>query len=170
MGKRGPKPGTIKKSPELIEAMKGNKYAIGNRGPGPFKYTPEFIEKEAEALLEWCKKEDSYYITGFSLERGYSRENLFLWARKNQVFNRAYRIAKETQEYRLFQNSLKNKINPSIAKWGLACNHKWKEPPMEVINTSQSSAQKYLEIQEKENVNGDEPKTETEPPRIECET
>lgn len=150
-------------------APKGNKFAVGNNGGRPPRYTPEFIEKEAEALLKWCKKEDSYYITGFSLERGYSRENLAIWAKKNGEFARAYRIAKETQEYRLFQNSLKGKINPVIAKWGLACNHKWKEPPTEVINTSQSSAQKYLEIQENGYANGDERKTETDSNRIECE-
>lgn len=145
-----------------MPAPKGNQYAVGNKGQPPSKYTPEFIEKEAEELLKWCRKEDSYYLKGFALERGYHPEYLSRWSKKNQVFNHAFIQATHWQEFRLFKDALQNKINPGIAKWGLACNHKWKEPPTEVINTtSKSGAEQYEEEMKSGYTSKDESKADS---------
>lgn len=150
-------------NPNIAPPPLGNKRAVGNKGPDPFKYTEEFINGEAKALLEWCKKKDSYYVTAFSLERGYSVERLSAWAKKNSEFSKAYQIAKETQQVRLATGGLTNKTNPGFTKWMLACNHKWKEPPTEVINTtSKSGAEQYEEDMKREYAPKNEQETDSE--------
>lgn len=119
----------------------------GHHIGSPKKYTPEFVENEAKELLKWCKKADSYYVTGFALHRGYGRQRMHEWSKENQVFADAYSLATQWQEFRLFTDSLRNKINPAIAKWGLACIHKWKEPEPEMSKEAQAGFNKFLELE-----------------------
>lgn len=59
-----------------MAAPKGNKYAKGNKGPAPYKYTTDFIEQEAIALVKWSCKPDNVYFKRFALERGYPPDEL----------------------------------------------------------------------------------------------
>lgn len=142
----GPKPGTVKR-PDRAEAMKGNQYAIGNKGPPPSKYTPEFIENEAKELLKWSKKKDNLYMKGFALERGYSPQRMVEWSKHNKDFAEAYSQAADWQELKIVNGSIKNKLNPNISKFVLACKHKWKEPAPDMPEYSKSSMQEYSKNQ-----------------------
>ena len=101
-------------------APKGNKYAVGNSGQPPSKYTQEFIEKEAIAFIHWFSKPENIYFKRFALERGYPPDELANFARKNEVFNRAYLFAKEWQEVKIVEGALFNRVNSSFAKFAMA--------------------------------------------------
>lgn len=45
-----------------MAAPKGNKFAVGNNGPSPSKYTLEFIEQEAKAFVIWFSHPDNIYF------------------------------------------------------------------------------------------------------------
>jgi hypothetical protein len=107
----------------FMPAPKGNKFAKGHGEGCPQKYTDKWIEQEAEALLQWMKKEDSVYFKSFAVERGYSPQRLTEFAKSNKVFSEALELAKSWQECRLVNYSLWNKINSNITKFCLANCH-----------------------------------------------
>jgi hypothetical protein len=79
---------------------KGNKYAIGNSGLPPSKYTQEFIEQEAVAFIKWFSQPEKIYFKRFALERGYPPDELANFAEKSEVFRRAYNFAKDGKSAR----------------------------------------------------------------------
>ncbi len=76
-------------------------------GGRPKKYTPEFIESEADALIEWLKKGDFIWFERFALQRGYDANLLSLWASENKKFSGAYELAKTHQKILLIEKGLK---------------------------------------------------------------
>lgn len=103
-----------------MPAPKGNKYAIGNKGPAPTRYTQEFIEKEAYALVKWMGVSDNVYFKRFALERGYPPDELSNFAKKSEVFALAYKMAKEWQECKLVEGGLFNKFNANFVKFAMS--------------------------------------------------
>lgn len=103
-----------------MPAPKGNQYAVGNKGPSPTKYTPEFIENEALALIKWMGERDNVYFKRFALERGYLPDELSNFAKKNEVFALAYKMAKEWQECKLVEGGLFNKFNSNFVKFAMS--------------------------------------------------
>jgi hypothetical protein len=110
-----------------MPAPKGNKYAIGNSGQPPSKYTREFIELESEALIEWFSQPNNIYFKRFALERGYSPDELARFAKKSEVFKRAYLLAKEWQECKIVEGALLNRLNSSFAKFAMANLSGWSD-------------------------------------------
>ena len=110
-----------------MPAPKGNKFAEGNAGPQPTKYTQEFIEKEAVAFVKWFAKPGNIYFKRFALERGYSPDELARFAKKSEVFRRAYLFAKEWQECKIVEGALFNKLNSSFAKFAMANLSGWSD-------------------------------------------
>lgn len=102
-----------------MAAPKGNKFAEGNSGPPPSKYTREFIEKEAVAFIEWSRNPDNLYFKRFALERDYPPEVLSQFAEKNEVFAQAYRLSKAWQECKIVEGALLNKLNSNFAKFAM---------------------------------------------------
>jgi hypothetical protein len=102
-----------------MPAPKGNKFAVGNSGQPPSKYTQEFMEKEAKALIAWFINPENIYFKRFALERGYPPDELASFAKKSEVFRRAYLIAKEWQECKLVEEALFNKLNSNFAKFAM---------------------------------------------------
>lgn len=86
-----------------MPAPKGNQFAFGNSGPAPSKYTEEFIEEEAKAFVLWFSQPQNIYFKRFALERGYPPDMLAEFARKSEVFKRAYLFAKEWQECKIVE-------------------------------------------------------------------
>lgn len=105
----------------------GNKYAIGNSGPSPTKYTNEFIEKEAIAFVEWFSKPENIYFKRFALERGYPPDALADFAKRSEVFRRAYGFAKEWQECKIVEGALFNRLNSNFAKFAMANLSGWSD-------------------------------------------
>lgn len=110
-----------------MPAAKGNQYAIGNSGPPPSKYTDEFIEQEAQAFIIWFSQAKNIYFKRFALERGYPPDMLADFAKRNEVFGRAYTFAKAWQECKIVEGALFNELNSNFAKFAMANLSGWSD-------------------------------------------
>ena len=109
-----------------MPAPKGHEpYNRQGEGGRPKKYTPEFIEKEAEAFEEWMKRPNSIWYEDFASERGYDPNLLSLWASENERFSGVYTRAQFWQKSLLIRGGLLNKFNSSITKLVLANTIGW---------------------------------------------
>jgi hypothetical protein len=114
-----------------MAAPKGNTFAKGNATSGrPKIYDDERIEEEAAALLEWIKVDGEHkiYIGSFAKERGYDRAQLSEFARNNDIFSRAYRMAKQWQEEKFIRNGLTRTWDSAFTARVMArvCSDEWK--------------------------------------------
>lgn len=111
-----------------MPAPKGHPpYPGGETGGRPKKYTPEFIEKEADAFIEWMGREDSIWYEDFALQRGYSPSLFSEWAKENERFSAVYEKAKSWQKSLLVKGGLLNKFNSNIVKLVLFNTVGWSE-------------------------------------------
>ena len=60
----------------------------------PIEWTDELIEKEADALLEWCQRDDAIMLTKFCAEREIIADDISHWEANNNKFARALKLAK----------------------------------------------------------------------------
>jgi hypothetical protein len=122
-----------------MAAPKGNQYAKGltkamcNTGT-PEKYTKEWCDQEAKALLEWIKddKNDPHskiYLGSFALERGYHRARFLDFKEKSEDFRNAYQQAQTWQEQKFIINGLTKKWDPTFTAYVMArvCAPEWKK-------------------------------------------
>lgn len=126
----GRKPGS--KIPSLI----GNKFALGNEGGRPTKYSPEMVQLAYEYLKE-CVDEETERIksegdrsttyqlginakiptvAGLALKLKVSKETIYQWKKENKEFSDALEAILTEQERKLIDNSISGKYNPLIAK------------------------------------------------------
>ena len=122
-----------------MAAPKGNQYAKGltkaNSDIGrPEKYTKEWCDQEATALLEWIKDENNdpnvkIYLGSFALERGYHRNRFSEFKEKSEVFACAYMQAQIWQERKFITNALTKKWDPGFTQYVMArvCSPEWKK-------------------------------------------
>lgn len=111
-----------------MPAPKGHKaYAGCETGGRPKKYTQEFIEKEADAFLEWMKDPQSLWYEDFALQRGYDPNLLSLWAKENEKFSGVYRKAQAWQKSKLVKGGLLNEYNAGFTKFVMANTCGWTE-------------------------------------------
>jgi hypothetical protein len=96
-------------------------------GGRPVEWTPERIEAEADALVEWLKITTNIWFKRFCMERDIPADYMSIFARKNAKFHRAYKKAIITQEARLVEGGLYSITNPTMSIFVLKCNHKWVE-------------------------------------------
>lgn len=138
-----------------MAAPKDNKYAVGNKGPAPTRYTQEFIEKEAYALVKWMGVSDNVFKR-FALERGYSSDELSNFAKKSEVFALAYKRAKEWQECKLVEGGLFNKFNANFVKFAMSNLCGWSDRQQVSGDTANPLAfiMKHIDGTSKELVNG----------------
>jgi len=99
--------------------MKEKKNRQGEGGGPPKKYTQDFIEKEADLLVEWSKKEDSLFLRDFAYERGYNPNRLQEFAKENKKFAGALEQAKDNQERRLLSAAMKKEVDMTWLKYAL---------------------------------------------------
>ena len=116
--------------------MKGNKYAIGNTGGRPTKYSPEMIQI-AKDYLDECVDEETQRVrtdgdksityelginakiptvAGLSLKLGVARDTVYEYAKANKEFSDALEVILAAQESKLIENSISGKYNSAIAK------------------------------------------------------
>lgn len=110
-----------------MPAPKGNQFALGNSGQPPSKYTDKFIEQEAIAFINGFSHPENIYFKRFALERGYPPDELAHFAKKSEVFKRAYLFAKEWQECKIVEGALFNRLNSSFAKFAMANLSGWSD-------------------------------------------
>lgn len=82
----------------------------------PKKYTPEFIEGEAKALLDYAKEAVIPFKQEFAIKRGYPSQYMSLWAKENDEFSEALKRMEDQQELKLVIGMLKK--NGSIDTTG----------------------------------------------------
>jgi len=103
-----------------MPAPKGNKFAEGNDGGRPTKYTPEFIELAKDYLENYEEKYDDAIpsIAGLAVASSISRETLNVWKSEEGKEEYSDILAKllATQENVLVNKGLKNEFNSNITK------------------------------------------------------
>ena len=109
-----------------MPAPKGHACYFVNEGRS-VKYTPEFIENEAKAFLEWMKLPTSLYFKRFAIDRGYSPQRLTEFAEVNETFAEVYNYAKQWQEVRISEGAMNNELNSSYSKFFMANVCNWRE-------------------------------------------
>jgi DNA-packaging protein gp3 len=111
-----------------MPAPKGHKpYPGCEKGGRPTKYTPDFIEKEADAFLEWMDRLESIWYKDFALERGYNPELLSIWAKENQKFSQVYERSQHWQQSKLIKGGLLNEYNAGFTKFVMSNTCGWME-------------------------------------------
>lgn len=98
-----------------------NQPTKGPQGPkGPSKYTDEYIEREADALLAWMNaSDDNVFLNKFTKTRDYEASRLNEFAKKNDKFLLAFKKAKDHQEEKMFKMALEKKIDINFVKYFL---------------------------------------------------
>ena len=92
-------------------------YNTQGEGGRPVKYTPEFIEAEAEAFEKWMQEPGSIYFKQFAISRGYHPQRLSEFAEQNERFLEVYRKVKAWQETRLAIGGLTSEFNAGFCKF-----------------------------------------------------
>jgi len=111
-----------------MPAPKGHKaYPGSETGGRPTIYTKEKIEEYADELEIWIKDINNYWLKDFCLERGISGTYLAIWAKKNEKFNRIFKVAYEYQESKIFKGAMKGTYNHTMSKMALTNFHQWAE-------------------------------------------
>ncbi|MCK4790637.1 MAG: hypothetical protein KAV87_43275 [Desulfobacteraceae bacterium] len=93
----------------------------------PKKYTPEFIEGEAKALLEYAQSETIPFKKDFAVRRGYPSENLSRWAKENDEFYQALKRMEDVQETKLVKAMLMKKVDVTAAIFTLKNVAGWRD-------------------------------------------
>jgi len=98
----------------------------GRSGRKP-KWTDEQIEEAAQDLLDWLEedREDHIWFKDWCIENGLPPEYLSRWSAKSSIFRQAVEVAEQTQEARLVDGGLRNKLNARIVALVLESRHKW---------------------------------------------
>lgn len=106
----------------------GNKYALGNKGGRPAKYTDEWIAEEAIALHKWVIEDKGNYIGSFAKQRGYHRRRIPEFVNKSKEFALAYEEAQQWQEEKFLMNALTRTWDPGFTAKAMArvCGDEWR--------------------------------------------
>lgn len=118
-----------------MSARKGHE-AFNKNGEGgrPVEYTLDFIEKEADLLLEWLKNPSNFYFKKFALERGYSPQRLSEFASTSLRFSEALDKAKGWQEARLVEGGVQGSYNAPMTKFVLTNCHNWADRSQQTVS------------------------------------
>lgn len=111
-----------------MPAPKGHlPYPGCEKGGRPPKYTEEFIESEADAFLDWMKKDNSIWYKDFALERGYLPDQLSEWAKINEKFSRVYKQSQAWQQSKLVKGGLLSQYNAGFTKFVMSNTCGWSD-------------------------------------------
>lgn len=105
----------------------GNKFALGNKGGRPRKWTEEAIAKETAALHEWMENPNNYFFTSFLAARGLHPQQMERFAAESEEFRETHARARATQEFRIVDKALNRKFDATFAKFVLSNKAGWKE-------------------------------------------
>lgn len=111
-----------------MAAPVGNKYALGNKGGRPEKYSDEWLKSEAKALLNWLEDDKHIFLGTFARERGYCRQNFEDYCKKSKEFSDAMLLAKAWQEEKLLVGALTRAFDAGQVRYTMArvCSQEWK--------------------------------------------
>ena len=98
-----------------MPAPKGNKYALGNKGGRPRKYTPERVEEIKQLLAAYIDSNEMPILAEFGYLNNVDSRHLYDY----QEFSELIREAIQKKESYLEKNMLTNKINVTGAIFSL---------------------------------------------------
>ena len=104
---------------------RGNKFALGNSGGRPRKWTDEMIAKETVALRKWIENPDNFFFTSFLAERNLHPQQVERFAAESEEFCEAYERAKLIQEERLVHMGITRTGDPGFIKFILQNKAGW---------------------------------------------
>jgi len=120
-----------KRIPEELHKRPGPK--------GPSKYTPEYLDREADALLEYANNcEMVPFIWEFTKDKEYCSEQLWGFAKSHERLSHAIKKLKDAQAYKLVILSLANKLNAAVAIFTLKNVAGWRDAKEEHKNIQQT--------------------------------
>lgn len=93
----------------------------------PKKYTPEFIEAEAEALLVYAKEANLPFKQEFAIQRGYPSGCLSRWAKENDEFSQALKRMEDVQCLKIVKAGMAKKIDVAMAIFTLKNVAGWRD-------------------------------------------
>jgi len=103
----------------------------------PKKYTQQFIEEEAKALLAYAKRVPVPFEKEFSSKRGYSSQRLSEFAKESEEFSEALKKMKDLQEVKIVKAALTGKVIASVAIFTLKNVAGWRDAPQDNKNEKQ---------------------------------
>ena len=109
-------------------------YNKNGEGGRPVLYTKEFIEKEADAFLEWMSRPTSLWYKDFALERGYDPNLLALWAKENERFSGVYSRSQSWQQSKLVNGGLMGTYNAHFTKFVMANTCGWTDKTQQTLS------------------------------------
>ena len=102
----------------------------------PKEYTAEFIQNEADEMINWFNKSESnVFLIKFATLRGYSKQRFSEWAKSNPYFSEQFTRAKEIQEARLLEFGLNGRHKEQMSKFVLVNHHDYKERSEQSVKT-----------------------------------
>jgi hypothetical protein len=109
-------------------------YPGSETGGRPVKYTTQFIEKEAEAFLEWMERPTSLWYKDFALERGYDPNLFTIWAKENKKFSGVYQRSQSWQQSKLVNGGLIGTYNAPFTKFVMANTCGWADRQQQTVS------------------------------------
>lgn len=100
-------------------------YNKNGEGGRPRRFSVEQIENFADELVEWTKNPSNIWFKDFCLDKDIEPDLMSEWAKENERFSGAYKLAKARQESRLVNGGLLEAYNGGIVKFVLANAHGW---------------------------------------------
>ncbi len=115
-------------------------------GGAPKIYTEQFINNEADKLLEWLEDKQNIFIEDFCYERGYHDSRVPEFAKVNDKFSYAHSILKMRQRSALFKGGLNRKLAHPMCALILSHFHNiHSKTETTVTNNNQDSLKSILE-------------------------
>jgi hypothetical protein len=119
-------------------------YNKNGEGGRPRKYSAAEIDTFADEFLKWLKTPTNLWFKDFCLEKDIDPDLMSEWAKENERFCGAYRLAKAKQESRLVNGGLMELYNGSIVKFVLANAHGWADKQEAKVSGDAASPLAFL--------------------------
>ena len=99
------------------------------------KYTKEFCDAEADALIEYMDASPLPMLKEFCSGRNYLANRVPQMCKESEKFKIAVEALKQKEETQIVRGGLGNKLNPTMSIFCLKNNHGWRDK-VEVDQTS----------------------------------
>lgn len=94
---------------------------------GPNKYTPEFVNKLTQDLVEFMKSKEGIWLKDFAIKNGIPAEYLSRLAKDHPEFAKALQMAKDLQESKLLKGGLSGKFPTAMVIFALKNVAGWRD-------------------------------------------
>lgn len=158
-----------------MPAKKGNKYAVGNLGGRPPKYSKKILIKTRE-YIDSCVDEEKQIVRQANSEKGYEmydyklkvnlptieglalylgivKSTVFDWEKKYEEFSNLVEELRAKQAKVLLENGLSGEYNSTITKLILS-KHGYREQLEQEVNVNVSLSHVLTQLDERKRLNG----------------